>query len=225
MPALIILEAVQGEGGCIPASKEWLRGLREITIRHDIPLVIDEVQSGFGRTGSMFAFEYADILPDAVVLSKALGGGFPLAVVVYDKKYDKWAPGAHAGTFRGNQIGMVAGAATIEYLLKEDVIANVQKMGGYLKSGLQALGTQVPCLGDIRGRGLMVGAEIVSAENQLNGVLAKAIKAEAFRRGLIIETGGRHGAVLRFLPSLLISEGDIDAMLALLGDSIKHVIG
>jgi diaminobutyrate-2-oxoglutarate transaminase len=222
-PALILLEAVQGEGGCIPAPDEWLRGLREIATRHDVPLVIDEVQTGFGRTGSMFAFTHAGIRPDAIILSKALGGGYPLALIAYDAKYDKWAPGAHTGTFRGNQIAMVAGAATMRLLRDKNIVGHAQEMGARLQQGLKALAREFHCIGDVRGRGLMVGAEIVSTEGKLDGSLAKAVKVECFQLGMIIETGGRHGAVLRFLPSLLIEPADIDLALRLLGQSITNV--
>lgn len=222
-PALILLEAVQGEGGCIPAPDEWLRGLREIATRHDVPLVIDEVQTGFGRTGSMFAFAHAGIRPDAIILSKALGGGYPLALIAYDAKYDKWAPGAHTGTFRGNQIAMVAGAATMRLLRDKNIVGHAQEMGARLQQGLKALAREFHCIGDVRGRGLMVGAEIVSTEGKLDGSLAKAVKVECFQLGMIIETGGRHGAVLRFLPSLLIEPADIDLALRLLGQSITNV--
>lgn len=172
----------------------------------------------------MFAFEQSGIVPDAIILSKAIGGGYPLAVIAYHAKYDKWLPGAHTGTFRGNQIAMVAGAATLRYLRDESVITNVLAMGARLQSGLRSLAQQFQCIGDIRGRGLMVGAEIVTIDGRLNGALAKNIKGECFRRGMILETGGRHSAVLRFLPSLLITPVDIDLAIEILGKSIKHLL-
>jgi diaminobutyrate-2-oxoglutarate transaminase len=212
-PALVILEAIQGEGGCIPASAEWLRGVREITARHDIPLVVDEVQTGFGRTGSMFAHEIAGVVPDAIVMSKALGGGFPLAVVAYHKRYDKWQPGAHAGTFRGNQIALAAGAATMQYLRMHNLAAHALAMGEYFKRRLFELAENFSCIGAIRGRGLMLGMEIVSkhpGNSVLDGALAKRIKRRCFEHGVIVETGGRHGAVMRFLPALTITVQEID---------------
>ncbi|XVN15502.1 aminotransferase class III-fold pyridoxal phosphate-dependent enzyme [Pseudomonas corrugata] len=117
-PAAVIVEVVQGEGGCIPASANWLRALREITLEQEILLIVDEVQTGLGRTGSTFAIEHAGIVPDILVLSKAIGGGYPLAVVVYAEHLDTWGPGMHAGTFRGNQVAMVAGAATMRQIRK-----------------------------------------------------------------------------------------------------------
>jgi diaminobutyrate-2-oxoglutarate transaminase len=220
-PAAIILEAVQGEGGCIPASAAWLQALRELTLRHDIPLVIDEVQTGFGRTGAMFAHETAGIVPDAIVMSKAVGGGFPLSLVAYHERYDRWQPGAHAGTFRGNQIALVAGAATIGYLLEHDVAAHVERTGAALRSGLQRLQRDYRCFGDVRGRGLMLGVEIVDPDGAPDrqgrppacGALARRIKQACLRHGLILETGGRHGAVLRFLPPLVITEQEVGVVL------------
>ena len=231
-PAMIILEAVQGEGGCIPASPQWLRRLRAIADQHDIPLVIDEVQTGFGRTGSMFAHEESGIVPDAVILSKALGGGFPLALLAYHKRYDKWKPGAHTGTFRGNQIALVAGAATMAYIRENGLHTQAIAKGEHLRTGLRQLGQRFDCVGEVRGRGLMVGAEIVIPNGQaehgtplrFDGELAHEIKRECFGRGLIIETGGRHGGVLRFLPPLVITEQEIDISLRILGDAMQAVL-
>lgn len=226
-PAAVILEAVQGEGGCIPAPESWLRRLRAITAEHDVPLIIDEVQTGFGRTGAMFAFEAAGIVPDAVVMSKALGGGFPLAVVAYQERWDRWQPGAHAGTFRGNQIAMVSGAATMQFIREQGLLAQVQERGQRLRDGLKALARDFDFIGEIRGRGLMVGVEIVhpgqprtTAHADLHGELARAIKRQCFEQGLILETGGRHGAVLRFLPPLVITNEQIDTVLLRLAQAM-----
>lgn len=215
-PALVILEAIQGEGGCHPAPARWLRALREITERHGIPLVIDEVQTGFGRTGHMFAHEIAGIVPDALVLSKALGGGFPLAVLAYHSRHDRWLPGAHAGTFRGNQIAMAAGAATMRQLRAHGLAAQANATGAHLRRGLASLGEAWPCIGEVRGRGLMLGMDIVSGpaeKRRPDGALAARLKRACFEHGVIVETGGRHGAVMRLLPALTISEAEIDEAL------------
>lgn len=230
-PAMIILEAIQGAGGCIPAPAEWLQRLRAITKKHDIPLVMDEVQTGFGRTGQMFAYEIADIEPDAVIMSKALGGGLPLAVIAYHKKYDKWLPGAHAGTFRGTQIAMASGAATIQYIREHDLVSQAEMKGKVFMAALQSL-RKFPCIGEIRGRGLMIGIEIISkmpnpadaVSPPLDGALAKEIKKECFNRGLLIETGGRHGAVIRLLPPLIITHEEIQRASDILEESINHIL-
>ncbi|HSX92668.1 MAG TPA: diaminobutyrate--2-oxoglutarate transaminase family protein [Hydrogenophaga sp.] len=224
-PALVMVEAIQGEGGCIPASARWLRGLREITARHNIPLVIDEVQTGFGRSGQMFAHEIAGIVPDAIVLSKALGGGFPLAVLAYHQRHDAWLPGAHAGTFRGNQIALAAGAATMRFLRNHDLPARAAASGERLRQGLRELADTFPCLGDIRGRGLMLGLEIVNArDGTLDGALARRLKRACFHQGVIVETGGRHGAVMRLLPALTISDADIDTAVRRIGEALRACV-
>ncbi|BBP88391.1 hypothetical protein BsIDN1_20090 [Bacillus safensis] len=129
-PAGMIFEAVQGEGGSIPASIEWIKEMRRITKeKKGIPLIIDEVQSGIGRTGKMFAFEHAGIVPDVIVLSKAIGGSLPLSVVIYDQDLDQWNPGAHIGTFRGNQMAMAAGTATLKFIKETNLLDHVDQGG------------------------------------------------------------------------------------------------
>ncbi|MCW5263384.1 aminotransferase class III-fold pyridoxal phosphate-dependent enzyme [Verminephrobacter eiseniae] len=220
-PAMLLVEPIQGEGGCIPVSVEWLIGLRDITARYDVPLVMDEVQTGFGRSGDMFAHEWAGIVPDAIVMSKAIGGGYPLAVMAYHEKYDKWNPGAHAGTFRGNQIALISGAATLEYLQRPGVLEMVRVVGLHLQQRLQTLQDRFSCIGEVRGRGLMLGVELIDPNSepdalgrpQANGTLAKALKRACLEYGLIIESGGRHGAVMRFLPPLIITANDVDIII------------
>ena len=137
-PAAMVFEPVQGEGGSIAPPAEWLREMRRITREHDVPLVVDEIQSGLGRTGELYDFQRADITPDVVTLSKAVGGGLPLAVVLYDERLDEWEPGAHAGTFRGNQLAMVAGKATIEHIVETDLPSHAEAMGERLREHLDA---------------------------------------------------------------------------------------
>ncbi|WP_186196435.1 diaminobutyrate--2-oxoglutarate transaminase family protein [Burkholderia gladioli] len=227
-PAAIIVEAVQGEGGCIPASVEWLRALRELTIKHDVPLIVDEVQTGLGRTGKMFAIDHAGIIPDAIVLSKMLGGGYPLAVVVYNKVLDTWKSGMHAGTFRGNQIGMVAGAAAIRIIERDNIPYRAEKLGARFVEGLRGVAGRHAAIGDVRGRGLMIGVEITRPGSEgragaPDGALARAIKLKCFENGLIVETGGRDGSVLRFLPPLVMTEDEIGEALELFERSLASV--
>lgn len=219
LPAAAILEVVQGEGGCNPAPDDWLREVRRLTAERQVPLIADEVQTGWGRTGTLYAFERAGIVPDVLVLSKAIGGGLPLAVIVYDKALDLWAPGAHAGTFRGNLMAMSAGLATLKVIQEEDLPGHAEKMGARLQHRLRKLQADLPFIGDVRGRGLMIGVEIVDPDAPArwgaaapDGRRARAIQKACFDRGLIIEVGGREGSVLRFLPPLVISEADIDAV-------------
>lgn len=239
-PAAMILEAVQGEGGSIPAPDEWMRQLRHITRERDIPLILDEVQTGLGRTGKLYAFEHSGIEPDVVVLSKAIGGSLPLAVVLYDASLDRWRPGAHTGTFRGNQLAMAAGIATIRHVRENRLDEHAARMGKRLMDGLRQAQENSRCIGEVRGRGLMVGVEIVDAEaepDQLgslpaNPKLADEIQARCLERGLILETGGRHGAVIRFLPPLIVTGEQVDeiceifhAALEATGKTISNLLG
>jgi diaminobutyrate-2-oxoglutarate transaminase len=227
-PAAVIVEAVQGEGGVIPAPARWLRGLREVTAAHEIPLILDEVQTGLGRTGTMFAFEEADIEPDAILISKAIGGGFPLSLLVYHEKYDRWRSGAHAGTFRGNQIAMVSGAATLEIIARDSLVTKAREKGEYLAERFAELAGRHPEIGDVRGRGLMWGLEIVDPAGRpdhlgslpADGQRARTIKRRCLENGLIVETGGRHGAVIRILPPLIVTYAELDEMLIRLEKSL-----
>ncbi|MEU2428483.1 MULTISPECIES: diaminobutyrate--2-oxoglutarate transaminase family protein [unclassified Streptomyces] len=223
-PAAVFVEAVQGEGGVIPAPARWLRGLREITARLGIPLVLDEIQAGFGRTGTMWAFEESGIEPDAILVSKAVGGGFPLSLLLYHGQYDAWQPGAHAGTFRGNQIALVAGAAGLEVMEAEGLVGKAAAKGELLGGLLRRLAAAHPEIGDVRGRGLMWGIEIVDPEGPADALGAKPADPDRTRRikracldhGLLLETGGRHGAVLRLLPPLVISDEELHEVVAAL---------
>ena len=147
------MEMVQGEGGVIPARKEFVQRVRALTRELDIPLVVDEVQTGCGRTGSWFAFEQYDIEPDVIVASKALSGmGLPVAIVIYDQELDVWAPGAHTGTFRGNQLAFAAGAKAIEIVRRDDVLGNVRARGEQIAARLAGAGRAPGRAGGPRAR-------------------------------------------------------------------------
>ncbi|MEY8192894.1 aspartate aminotransferase family protein [Peribacillus simplex] len=231
-PAGMILEAVQGEGGSIPAPIPWLKEIRRITKEKGIPLIIDEVQSGIGRTGKMFAFEHAGIIPDVLVLSKAIGGSLPLSVVIYNKELDLWSPGAHIGTFRGNQMAMAAGTATLKYMKETNLVEHAAKMGEILKDILKDLQKDIKQIGDVRGRGLMVGVEMINPEEPQNAngshpadsLLASAIQQECFQRGLILEVGGRHGSVVRFLPPLIVTESQLREATAIFEQAVRAAV-
>lgn len=229
-PAAIVVEVVQGEGGVIPAPVRWLQGLRQLTRKHGVALIIDEVQTGIGRTGKLFAFEHAGIEPDILVLSKAIGGGLPLSVVVYREELDTWKPGSHAGTFRGNQMAMAAGAATLRHIISENLPGHADVMGQRLMSSLRQLQSDYPCLGQVRGRGLMVGVEIVSdapGDSRVpaaDTALAQAIQRQCLHLGVILELGGRHGAVVRFLPPLIIQAEEVDVLVSIFQVALEKAI-
>jgi diaminobutyrate-2-oxoglutarate transaminase len=216
----LLAEIVQGEGGVIPAPDEWVREIRMITKEHGIPLIFDEVQTGWGRTGKFYAFEHSGTEPDILVLSKAIGGGLPLAVVVYDVAFDGWRQGAHAGTFRGNQLAMASGLATLRVIEEEGLASQATAMGERMMGHLRAIQVELPLVGDVRGRGLMIGAEIVDPEGVCDPLghppadceIARTIQQECLKRGLILELGGRFGAVVRFLAPLIITAEQIDSV-------------
>lgn len=227
-PAAVLVEVVQGEGGCIPASANWMRQLRELTRELGILLIVDEVQTGLGRTGSLFAIEHSGIVPDILVLSKAIGGGYPMSVIVFAEHLDTWTAGMHAGTFRGNQIAMVAGAATIDHILANGLVARAAQAGEHLREGLDSLARSYPAMAEVRGRGLMLGVEIAQPGHDgrpgpADKALAAAIKRECFAKGLLIETGGRHSSVLRLLPPLNISDEEIGQVLERFDSALEAV--
>ncbi|MFF9127640.1 diaminobutyrate--2-oxoglutarate transaminase family protein [Streptomyces sp. NPDC014889] len=164
LPAGMILELVQGEGGVIPAPDDWVRRMRRVTEDRSVPLIADEIQTGVGRTGTFWAVEHSGVTPDVMVLSKAIGGSLPLAVVVYRDDLDVWEPGAHAGTFRGNQLAMAAGAATLAHVRENRLAERAASLGLHMLTQLRDLAGHFPCVGEVRGRGLMIGLELVDPE-------------------------------------------------------------
>lgn len=220
-PACVIIEPIQGEGGVIPAPVEFLQTVRRVTKELDIPLIADEIQCGMGRSGKMFAFEYADIIPDVVLISKAIGGSQPLAVIVYKKDLDKWTAGAHAGTFRGNQLAMKAGTIVLNRISKQEFLADVVRKGDFIRAKLEELKQKVSIIGNVRGKGLMIGTEFVNPHGQkdclgalpASGEIASKIQKFCFENGLIVEKGGRNGAVMRCLCALNITDEDIQRFL------------
>ncbi len=168
-PAGMIVEPVQGEGGVLPAPDGWLRRMRALTAERGIPLIADEVQTGVGRTGAFWAVEHSGVVPDVMVLSKAIGGSLPLAVLVYRDDLDVWEPGAHAGTFRGNQLAMAAGAATLAYVRENQLAERAASLGERMLGQLGELAGAYACVGDVRGRGLMIGVEFVDPAGDGSG--------------------------------------------------------
>jgi len=247
-PACLVMEAIQGEGGVNPMSSFALREVRRITAEAGVPLVVDEVQAGFCRSGDFFAFQHGNrgapsgtppICPDVMCVSKAAGGSFPLAAILYRQELDKWATGAHTGTFRGNQIAFAAGTASIRYMQEERLWDRVSERGAQFVQGLHAIASKPSTQGrirEIRGRGLMLGVEFtvpaheqrvevdVSGVPMPDGVLTDAVQLESFRRGLLLARGGRRGGVVRFLPPLTITEEEVDECLRVFGDAVEAAV-
>jgi len=222
LPAAVIMEVVQAEGGVIPAPPDFVRGVRETTSELGVPLIVDEIQTGCGRTGTWFAFEQHDIIPDVILASKALGGiGMPIAVIFYDKRLDTWAPGAHTGTFRGYQPAFAAGVAAVKIFQRDRILENVREQSAYTVSRLRELESHYECVGDVRGLGLMLGLEIVDPHSgEPDPELALTIQRGALERGLILELGGRHDCVVRLLPPLNVSRETLDQALTIIEEAL-----
>jgi len=221
LPAAVVVELVQGEGGVIPAHPDFVRRLRALTAELDIPLVVDEVQTGCGRTGTWFAFERYGIEPDVIVASKALSGvGVPVALIMYDERLDTWAPGAHTGTFRGNQLAFATGTEAIRIIRRDDVLGNVTRRGAQIAGRLAEIARH-PWVREVRGVGLMWGVELADPANGAPAAeLARAVQTRALRRGLILELGGRSDCVVRMLPPLNVTAAVVDLACDILVETI-----
>tara|TARA_R110002049_G_scaffold72490_2_gene187119 strand:+ start:138947 stop:140284 length:1338 start_codon:yes stop_codon:yes gene_type:complete len=218
VPAAIILETIQGEGGVNVASVQWLRRIAELCQRHDILLIVDDIQVGNGRAGKFFSFEHASITPDIVCLSKSIGGGLPLSLVLIRPECDAWQPGEHTGTFRGNNLAFVAATAVLQHWRCGDFESQIAARGeivqNYLLELCQSFGSHSF---SVRGRGMIWGLDVGSGE------FAKKVIREAFHRGLLIESSGADDEVLKVMPALTIETDLLVRGLDVLKESIAAV--
>jgi diaminobutyrate-2-oxoglutarate transaminase len=222
LPAAVIMEIVQGEGGVIPAPTDFVQGIRRLTRELEIPLIADEVQSGCGRTGTWFAFQQHGIVPDVIIASKALGGGgMPIAVIMHDERLDAFAPGAHTGTFRGNQLAFVAGVAATRIIQRDGILDHVRTAGAHALSRLQEIVDRHEIAGEARGAGLMLGLELIDpSTGEPNSRAAYVVQRVALENGLIVELGGRGDCVIRMLPPLNIPRETLDQALEILAVAV-----
>ena len=219
--AAIVVEVVQGEGGYVPAPKEFLDGLRRICDEHGILLVADEVQSGMGRTGKMFASDHYDLKPDIICIAKGIGSGLPIGATVARADLMDWKPGAHASTFGGNPVCIAAALKTIE-LLERELIANSAEVGAYLQEGLRKLMKKHDCIGDVRGLGMMIGVEFVEDRIAMKAApeLRDRVEMACFERGLIILGAGFN--TIRWSPPLILSREHVDVALEIFDAAIAE---
>jgi 4-aminobutyrate aminotransferase len=220
--AAIVVEPIQGEGGYIVAPDEFLQRLRELTKKHGILLVVDEVQSGMGRSGKMFAIEHTGVEPDMMAIAKGIASGLPLGVAVARAGLMAWPPGAHASTFGGNPVSCAAALATIK-LLKDSIVANAADVGSQMMSGLKALADTHPLIGDVRGRGLMIGVELVRDRQtkERAGEERDAVVTAAFNRGLLVLGAGKNA--VRFSPPLVLTREEADTAVRIFGEALSEV--
>jgi len=220
--AAIFVEPIQGEGGYVDPPPEFLRELRRICDRHGILLVADEVQSGFGRTGKMWAIEDSGVVPDILCVAKGIASGMPLSAMISREEIMNWPPGAHASTFGGNPVSIAAALASIE-LLEEKYIANAARMGEHLLSRLKDWPARHPMVGEIRGRGLMVGIELVRDHSTKERAVEERNHwiQMAFERGLLVLGCGLN--TLRLMPPLVINKRQIDFAVEVLDQCLTEI--
>ena len=209
--AAFIVEPVLGEGGYVVPPAAFLPRLRELCDQHGILLIADEVQSGYGRTGTMFASEHTGVIPDIMTLAKSIASGLPLsAIVASSTLMDQWEPAAHGSTFGGNPVSCAAGIATLDVFEREGIVQNAREKGAELIRRLRELQKTTPVIGHVRGLGLMVGIELVNADGSANKDVQKKIRQVCLDSGMVILSCGPHDNVLRLVPPLNLSQTELD---------------
>jgi 4-aminobutyrate aminotransferase len=217
--AAIVIEPIQGEGGYVPAPEGFLQELRRICDEHGILLIADEVQSGMGRTGKMFALDHYGVKADIVCIAKGIASGLPLGACVARANLMDWKPGAHASTFGGNPVAIAAALKTIE-LLERELIANSAGVGAYLRAGLERLMDKYDCIGDVRGKGLMLGVEFVKdrKSKKPDADLRDRVEMETFNRGVVLLGCGANS--IRWSPPLILTQENVDVALKIFDEAI-----
>ncbi|CAM1351186.1 MULTISPECIES: aspartate aminotransferase family protein [Tenacibaculum] len=222
-PAAIIVEPIQGEGGNIVPEDGYLEELVRIAHENDVLVIFDEIQCGFFRTGSFLEFMNTKAVPDIITFSKGFGGiGFPIAGLIYKREVEAWNPGAHIGTFRGNQVSISAAIGALDFIEKYDIAEHTKTIGSYLMDKLELLKIDNPFIGEVRGRGMMIGVEFV--KNKESKVpfpeFVKKYRKECFERGLLFEVGGHYDNVLRLVPPLVTTKAIVDAAIEIMKEAI-----
>jgi len=222
--AALVIEPVLGEGGYIPAPDAFLQELRRLCDEYGILLVMDEIQSGFGRTGKFFAFEHAGIVPDIMTMAKGLGSGLPISAIgASHDLMSKWKPGSHGGTYGGGSaIPLVAAYETIQVICEEKLVENAAQVGEYFMQQLRNLQSQYPVIGDVRGRGLMIATEF-TRDGKPDADTAKAVAKACIDKHLLLLTCGPYGNVIRWIPPLIVTKAQIDDALVIFEDSLKQL--
>jgi 4-aminobutyrate aminotransferase len=219
----VLVEPVLGEGGYVPPPPDFLKGVQEICSEDGMLLIADEVQSGFGRTGHWFAHQHYDVQPDVMIMAKGLASGFPLSgIATRPDLVEKWIPGSHGGTYGGNAVSCAAAAATIRVIREEKLVENSARMGQYLMAGLSAMQEEYPGIGDVRGLGLMVAVEFTTAQGEPDTGTAKAVRVECLKRDLMLLTCGPYGNIVRWIPPLIVTQGQIDEALEIFDNALAE---
>ena len=222
--AAIFIEPIIGEGGYLVPPKTFMKGLRELTQKHGILLVADEVQSGFGRTGKWFGYQHFEIEPDIMTVAKGIASGMPISGVISRLELmSKWIPGSHGGTYGGNAVAAAAAVATIRTIKEEKIIENVVARGAQLKAGLAHLQEKYPQIADVRGLGLMVGTEFRDAHGKPDKKTTKAVQAECLSRQMMLLTAGPWDNTIRWIPPLVVTESQMNEALNIFESALAAV--
>ncbi|GAB3290268.1 aspartate aminotransferase family protein [Parasphingorhabdus pacifica] len=223
--AAIIVEPVLGEGGYIPAPAEFLAGLRERADRHGILLIADEVQTGVGRTGMFWGHEHSGVRPDILITAKGLASGFPLSAIAAGAELMSRAwPGSQGGTYGGNAVAAAAALATLDVVRDEGLVDNAAEQGVHLMEGLRKVAAEFPVIGDVRGRGLMVGNEFTTPDGLPDTATATRAHQAAAERGLLLLTCGPQGNVVRMIPPLVVNSEQVDEAVGLWSEAVKAAV-
>lgn len=224
--AAIIVEPVQGEGGYVVPKPEFLKGLRKICDDHGIMLIFDEVQTGIGRTGELYAYQTFGVKPDILTSAKALGGGVPLSAIIAKKEImDQWPAGAHGGTFGGNPLACAAGLKTLEIIERDHLLDNCKKQGAYFLDKLKELQAKYPArIKEVRGVGLMVAMELCDEAGKPDANLTAAIKAGALEKDLLLLTCGSDHNVVRFIAPLIVGKEEIDKAMDIIAGVFEEIL-
>lgn len=225
MVAAIMMEPVQGEGGYIVPDKEFVQYVREICDKYGILLIFDEVQSGMGRTGKLFAYEHFGVKPDILTSAKGIANGFPLSAVIGKKEImEQWPAGAHGGTFGGNPVACAAANAVLDELTDGGMLDNAAKMGGYFKEKLFALQKKyLSVIGDVRGLGLMLAMEMVHPDKTPDADITTAIRTKALEKGLLLLGCGTNHNIVRFIAPTIVTEKEIDIAINIIDECLKEL--
>lgn len=224
--AAFLVEPVLGEGGYVPATRGFLDGLRERADQHGILLVIDEVQTGFGRTGRFWGGDHFGVRPDILITAKGLASGFPLSGIAAPAELMEGAwPGSQGGTYGGNAVACAAALATLDVIRDERLVANAAERGDQLKQALQEVSARHDAITDVRGLGLMLGNEFRDGQGNPDGATATAVQQEAARQGLLLLTCGAWGQVVRFIPALVVDAEQVKEAAAIWADAVDSVLG
>jgi 4-aminobutyrate aminotransferase len=223
--AAILMEPVLGEGGYVIPPVAFMQGLRELCNKNGLLLILDEVQSGFGRTGKWFAQEHFGVVPDIMSVAKGIASGMPLSGVFSRQELmKKWQIGSHGGTYGGNAVACAAGVATIRAMREEDMPGNATRRGLQLMTGLRKFQEEYPVIGDVRGLGLMIATEFTANAKPADKSLVKAIVNACTERGLLLLTCGTYDNIIRWIPPLVVTEQQINDGLGIFGEALKETV-